>query len=310
MNYVFDADIRDFFNKIDRGWLIKFIEHRIADKRLVRLIQKWMNAGIIEEGEITYNEYGTTQGSSVSPLLSNVFLHYVYDLWIQQWRKQQARGEVIVVRFADDTVVGFQYELDAERFQIELKERLQKFGLELHLEKTRLIEFGRFASENRKKKKERKPETITFLGFTHICGKTQKNGKFAILRYTIRKKMRAKTKEIKEELRKRMHEPIHKTGQWLRAVVTGHYRYYGVPGNEKAMSDFRNGISRRWRQTLKRRSQKGRMKGREMEALYERWLPRPVICHKYPSDRYWCQHPREEPYAVIPHVRICAGGTG
>ena len=181
MNYVFDADIRDFFNKINREWLIKFIEHRIADKRVVRLIQKWLNAGILEEGKIIYNEQGTPQGSSASPLLANVFLHYVYDLWVQQWRKQKARGEVIVVRFADDTVVGFQYESDAKQFQEELKERLLKFGLELHPEKTRLIEFGRYAAENRKKRGEGKPETFTFLGFTHICGKTRKNGKFAIL---------------------------------------------------------------------------------------------------------------------------------
>ena len=194
VNYVFDADIRDFFNKIDREWLIKFIEHRIADKRVVRLIQKWLNAGILEEGKLIYNEQGTIQGSSVSPLLANIFLHYVYDLWVQQWMKKQAKGELIVVRFADDTVVGFQYESDAMRFQNELKERLQRFGLEVHPEKTRLIEFGRFAAERREKRKEGKPETFTFLGFTHICGKTRKNGKFAILRHTIKKRMRAKVR--------------------------------------------------------------------------------------------------------------------
>jgi RNA-directed DNA polymerase len=209
VNYVFDADIRDFFNKINREWLVKFIEHRIADKRVVRLIQKWLNAGILEEGKIIFTEQGTVQGSSASPLLANVFLHYVYDLWIQQWRKQKARGDVVVVRFADDTVVGFQYESDAKQFQEELKERLLKFGLELHPEKTRLIEFGQYAAERREKRDKGKPETFTFLGFTHICGKRRKDGKFAILRQTIKKKMRTKISEIKIELRKRMHEPIH-----------------------------------------------------------------------------------------------------
>jgi RNA-directed DNA polymerase len=286
MNYIFDADIRDFFNKINREWLIKFIEHRIADKRVVRLIQKWVNAGILEEGKIIYNEQGTPQGSSASPLLANVFLHYVYDLWVQQWRKRRASGDVIVVRFADDTVVGFQYESDAKRFQEELKERLLKFGLELHPEKTRLIEFGRFAAENRKKRKEGKPDTFTFLGFTHICGKTRKNGKFAIQRQTIKKKMHAKIKEIKDELKKRMHEPIHKVGQWLKAVVMGHYRYYGVPGNNAAMGEFRHLIGQRWIHTLRRRGQKGLMTWKKMIKVIDRWLPRPQICHKYPSERF------------------------
>ena len=283
VNYVFDADIRDFFNKIDRKWLVQFIEHRIADKRVVRLIQKWLNAGILEKGELIYNEQGTIQGSSVSPLLANVFLHYVYDLWVQQWMKKQAKGDLIVVRFADDTVVGFQYESDAKQFQIELKERLQKFGLELHPEKTRLIEFGRFAVERRKKRKEEKPETFTFLGFTHICGKTKKNGKFAILRQTIKKKMRAKVEEIKVELKARMHDSIQSIGQWLKAVVTGHYRYYGVPGNYDAMNVFRFQLGQRWYHSLRRRGQKGLITWKEMKALMEKWLPRPRICHSYPK---------------------------
>jgi RNA-directed DNA polymerase len=285
VNYVFDADIRDFFNKINREWLIKFIEHRIADRRVVRLIQKWLNAGILEEGEIIYNEQGTPQGSSASPLLANVFLHYVYDLWIQQWRKQKARGEIIVVRFADDTVVGFQYESDAIQFQKELKERLLKFGLELHPEKTRLIEFGRFAAENRRKRDEGKPETFTFLGFTHICGKTRENDKFTIWRHTIKKKMQKKLSEIKDELKKRMHLPIREVGQWLKAVVIGHYRYYGVPGNYEAMRNFRHLIGQRWKQSLKRRSQKGNITCEKMEKLLNHYLPLPQICHKYPSER-------------------------
>ena len=285
VNWVLDADIRDFFNQINREWLIKFIEHRIADKRVVRLIQKWLNAGILEEGKIIYNEQGTPAGSSVSPLLANVFLHYVYDLWVRQWRKHRASGEVIVVRFADDTVVGFQFESDAIQFQKELKERLQNFGLELHPDKTRLIEFGRFAAENREKRKEGKPETFTFLGFTHICGKTRKGCRFAILRHTIKKKMHTKIKEIKEELRKCMHDPIPKVGQWLKSVLTGHYRYYGVHGNTHSMNDFRHLISQRWAHTLRRRSQKGKVKREKMERLIDRWLPKPEIHHEYPSER-------------------------
>jgi RNA-directed DNA polymerase len=285
VNYVFDADIRDFFNKINREWLVKFIEHRIADKRVVRLIQKWLNAGILEEGKIIYNEQGTPQGSSASPLLANIFLHYVYDLWVQQWGKLKARGEIVVVRFADDTVVGFQYESDAVQFRKELTERLLKFGLELHPDKTRLIEFGRFAAENRKRRGEEKPETFTFLGFTHICGKTWKNNKFTIFRHTIKKRMHAKIKEIKDELRKRMHDPIHEVGRWLKAVVTGHYRYFGVPGNCEAMNDFRYLISQRWMQLLRRRGQKGLMKWDQMTKLLDRWIPVPQIYHEYPDQR-------------------------
>lgn len=285
VSYVFDADIRDFFNKINREWLIKFIEHRIADKRVVRLIQKWLNAGILEKGKVIYSEQGVPQGSSGSPLFANVFLHYVYDLWVQQWRKLKARGEVIAVRFADDTVVGFQYESDAKRFQEELKKRLMKFGLELHPDKTRLIEFGRFAAQNRKKRGEGKPETFTFLGFTHICGKTKKNGKFTILRHTIKKRMHAKIKEIKDELKTRMHDPIQEGGQWLKAVVTGHYRYFGVPGNYRAMKDFRQLVSQRWLHSLRRRGQKGLMTWTKMRKLIDRWLPIPRICHEYPSEK-------------------------
>ncbi len=285
VNYVFDADIRDFFNKINREWLIKFIEHRIADKRVVRLIQKWLNAGILEEGKIIYNEQGTPQGSSASPLLANVFLHYVYDLWVQQWKKLKARGDIIVVRFADDTVVGFQYESDAKQFHKELNERLLKFGLELHPEKTRLIEFGRFAAENRRKREEGKPETFTFLGFTHICGKTRENGKFTIWRHTIKKKMHKKLKEIKDELKKRMHNSIQDVGQWLKAVVTGHYRYYGVPGNYEAMNHFKHIIGRMWKHSLGRRSQKTTITWEKMGKLIDRWIPLPQIWHKYPNER-------------------------
>ena len=285
VSYIYDADISDFFNKINREWLIKFIEHRIADKRVVRLIQKWLNAGILEEGKIIYNEQGTPQGSSASPVFANVFLHYVYDLWIVQWRKQKARGDVVVVRFADDTVVGFQYKSDAEEFQKELKERLLKFGLELHPEKTKLIEFGRFATENRENRGEGKPGTFTFLGFTHICGKTRNNGKYTVLRHTIKKKMQKKLAEIKEELKNRMHHSVQEVGRWLKAVVTGHYRYYGVPGNYEAMNRFRYWIGQRWKNSLEKRSQKGTITWEKMGKVIDRWLPRPRICHKYPSER-------------------------
>jgi len=284
VNYVFDADISDFFNKINREWLVKMIEHRIADKRVVHLIQKWLNAGILEEGKIIFNEQGTPQGGAGSPLLANIFLHYVYDLWVQQWGKFKARGEIIVVRFADDTVVGFQYESDAKQFQKDLIERLLKFGLELHPEKTRLIEFGRFAEENRKKRGDKKPETFTFLGFTHICGKT-KGGKFAILRRTIMKRMHAKVKEIKDELKRRMHDSVREVGQWLKSVITGHFRYYGVPGNMKALGNFRYLVSQRWMRSLRRRGQKGLIRWDKMTRLLDRWLPLPKIYHKYPNER-------------------------
>jgi RNA-directed DNA polymerase len=286
VNYVFDADIRDFFKRIGREWLLKFIEHRIADKRVVRLIQKWLNAGILEEGRVIYDEQGLPQGGSASPLLANLFLHYVYDLWVQSWRSRRACGDVIVVRFADDTVVGFQYKSDAKAFQEELKERLQKFGLELHPEKTRLIEFGRYAAGNRWERGEGKPETFTYLGFTHICGKTRKNGKFTVLRQTIKKRLYAKVREIKDELRKRMHDSIQKVGQWLKSVVTGHYRYFGVPGNCGAMNTFRHLIGQRWFQSLGRRSQKGRITWKKKGELLSKWLPRAKVCHKYPSERF------------------------
>lgn len=240
--------------------------------------------GVLNE-LLLINEQGTSQGSAASPLLANVFLHYVYDLWVHQWRKQKARGEVTVIRFADDTVVGFQYESDAKQFHEELKERLQKFGLELHPEKTRLIEFGRYASENRKKRNEGKPDTFTFLGFTHICGKTKKNGRFTIWRHTIKRRMQKKLKEVKDELKERRHDSIQATGQWLKAVVTGHYRYYGVPGNYEAMNDFRHLIGQRWKQSLKRRSQKGNITWEKMGKLIDRWIPQPQICHKYPAER-------------------------
>ena len=285
VGWVLDADIRNYFGSISHEWLVKFIEHRIADKRVVRLIQKWLNAGVLEDGEVTYDEVGAPQGASVSPLLSNIYLHYVYDLWVQQWREKQARGEVIVVRFADDSVVGFQYKSDAERFLKELRERFQKFGLELHPEKTRLIEFGRFATKNREERGEGKPETFTFLGFTHICG-TGRNGKFKVMRQTIRKKMQAKIKELKSEMIRRMHEPIREVGEWLKKVVAGHNQYFGVPDNAAALNLFRYKVYWSWRRVLMRRSQKGYITWEKMRKISDRWLPKPRICHPHPLTRF------------------------
>jgi group II intron reverse transcriptase/maturase len=285
VNWVLDADLRDFFGSISHEWLVKFIEHRIADKRVVRLIQKWLNAGVLEDGAVTYAEQGAPQGASASPLLANVYLHYVYDLWVQQWRQTEARGEVIVVRFADDTIVGFQYQSDAEQFLKALKERLRKFTLELHPEKTRLIEFGRYAAKRRKERGDGKPETFTFLGFTHICGRTP-NDKFMVIRQTIKKKMQAKVKLLKAELKRRMHEPLKKVGGWLSKVLNGHYQYYGVPGNSLALYSFRYQVCLCWRNALMRRSQKGYVTWQRMQAIVDRWLPKPRICHPYPLERF------------------------
>jgi len=285
VNWVLDADIRGFFDTIDHGWLVKFVEHRIADRRVVRLIQKWLNAGVMEEGKRMRVEEGTPQGGSASPLLANLYLHYVFDLWVQAWRKKHARGEVIVVRFADDVVLGFQFKSDAERFWGELAERFRKFRLELHPEKTRLLEFGPFAAENRKRLGHGKPETFNFLGFTHICGKKRSNGRFTVLRQTIRKRLQGKLSEVKAELKRRMHDPIPEVGAWLRSVVGGHVRYYGVPMNSRALHLFRFQVGWLWHRALSRRSQTGKVLWDRMRRLIDRWLPPARICHPYPLKR-------------------------
>jgi RNA-directed DNA polymerase len=284
VNWVLDLDIRGFFDAIDRGWLGKFVEHRIADRRVVRLIQKWLNAGVLEKGTRTWSETGTPQGGSISPLLANVYLHHAFDLWAHRWRKTQAHGDVIVVRYADDVTVGFQHRADAERFLAELRERLAKFGLELHPEKTRLLEFGPFAAENRRRAGKGKPETFNFLGFTHICGK-KRNGRFTVVRQTIRQRLQAKLSEVKTELRRRLHVPIPEVGRWLRSVVDGHLRYYGVPMNGRALFTFCFQVGRLWYRTLRRRSQTARLTWERMRRLIERWLPPPRITHPYPLRR-------------------------
>ena len=284
VSWVLDADIRGFFDAIDHEWLIKFIEHRIADQRVIRQVRKWLKAGVLEDGKVTQAEEGTPQGGSASPLLANIFLHYVFDLWADKWRKQTGRGEVIIVRYADDIVVGFQYRIDAEQFQQEMTERLMRFNLELHSEKTRLIEFGRSAADNRKERGEGTPETFNFLGFTHMCGKTRK-GWFTVLRQTIQKKMQRKLQELKVELRKRMHWAIPEVGKWLKVVLLGHYRYYGVPNNTRKLSAFRYHLRCLWALVLRRRSQRSRMTWERIEQIAVRWLPLPRIYHPYPTER-------------------------
>ena len=284
VNWILDADIRSFFDTLNHEWLIKFIEHRIADPRVIRHIKKWLNAGVLEEGKLLEQEEGVPQGGSVSPLLANIYLHYVLDLWAGQWRKRQAHGEMIIVRYADDFVVGFQHESDARRFLEELRERFRQFNLELHAEKTRIIEFGRFAAERREKRGQGKPATFNFLGFTHLCDKTRK-GKFIVGRRTMCKKMRAKLKVLKEELKKCMHQTIDQTGAWLASVVRGHYQFYGLPRNYRALDLFRDRIRRLWQRALSRRSQRGRFTEARMDRIADRWLPIPRICHPYPEAR-------------------------
>jgi group II intron reverse transcriptase/maturase len=285
VNWVLDADIRDFFGRIDQVWLERFLEHRIADRRVLRLIQKWLRAGVIEDGEWSETKDGTAQGASVSPLLANVYLHYVFDLWADQWRRRNARGDVILCRYADDYVAGFEHREDAERFLAELRDRLARFGLELHPGKTRLIEFGRYAVRDREARGDRKPETFEFLGFTHLCGTTRK-GRFQLQRITSKKKMRAKLSSVKTELRKRMHHPIPEQGAWLARVLAGHYRYYAVPGNSSALRAFREAVIRLWLKVLRRRSQRHRLTWTRVKRLTTRWLPEPRILHPWPSARF------------------------
>ncbi len=291
VTYVLDADIQGFFDNLDKSWLIKFVEHRVADPRILRLIQKWLNAGVMEEGRWSETKTGTPQGSVISPLLANIYLHYAFDLWVDVWRRKYAQGEAAVVRYADDTVLGFQHQADADRFLEHLRERLGKFGLELHPDKTRRIEFGRFAEQNRRKRGEGKPETFDFLGFTHISGKTGK-GHFTVRRKTIRKRMRAKLKQIEQQLRERMHDPVSQTGEWLKSVVQGYFNYHAVPGNLTQLGIFRERLTRLWRLTLLRRSQKRRFSWCQMHHLAEKWLPIPRQLHPHPVRRFTATHPR------------------
>ena len=279
-----DADIRGFFDTLDHGWLVKFVEHRIADRRVVRLIQKWLAAGVLEDGKRIRSEVGTVQGGSISPLLANLYLHYVFDLWAERWRRTQARGDVVVVRFADDFVVGFEHREEAERFLAELRERFAKFGLELHPDKTRLIAFGRKAANDWCYRGGPKPGTFHFLGFLHSCGKTRK-GRFTVLRQTMRQRLQAKLKALKEELRRRMHLSVPEQRAYLRSVVAGHVRYFGVPKGGASIGLFRKVAGWLWWRVLERRSQKQRLPWRRMKKYLARWLPPARICHPWPSQR-------------------------
>ena len=284
VSWVLDIDIRAFFDTIDHEWLRRFLEHRIADKRVLRQITKWLRAGVLEDGVVQEPEAGTPQGGSVSPVLANVYLHYALDNWAVVWQRQHARGYLKVIRYADDVVVCFQYRTDAERFRKELGERLARFNLELHPEKTRLLEFGRFAAGNRRDRGAPKPETFTFLGFTHICS-TTRNGRFCVLRHSARKKVRAKLRELKLALRQRINEPIPEVGKWLAQVLRGHYQYYAVPRNIHALTSFRYALVKLWKRTLGRRSQKGYITWERMTRLEQRWLPNAKILHPYPKQR-------------------------
>jgi RNA-directed DNA polymerase len=285
VNWVLDADIRDFFTSLDHGWLEKFLEHRIADKRMLRLLRKWLRAGVIEDGKWSQTLEGAPQGASASPLLANVYLHYVFDLWARWWRSRYAHGDVVIVRFADDFIVGFQHQGDAQRFLADLRERFAKFGLELHGQKTRLIEFGRHAARRREARGLGKPETFDFLGFTHICGKTR-NGRFGLRRVTITKRMRAKLHDVRERLWQNRHLPVPEQGAWLGSVVRGHCAYYAVPGNSKAIRAFRTQAARHWYRALQRRSQRTRLNWECMDRLATRWLPQARIMHPWPSVRF------------------------
>jgi RNA-directed DNA polymerase len=304
VNWILDADIRSFFDTVDHEWLIRFVEHRIGDQRIIRLIRKWLKAGVLEDGVVKPGEVGTGQGAVISPLLANIYLHYALDLWAERWRRREATGDMIIVRYADDFIVGFQHEADTRRFLDAMRERLREFALSLHPDKTRLIEFGRHAAAKRKSRGLGKPETFNFLGFTFICGKSRR-GKFLIHRKTRRDRMQAKLREIKEELRRCMHQPIPVQGKWLNMVVAGYFNYFAVPTNGPTLVTFRYAIIDLWRRTLRRRSQKDRTTWQRMAKLAADFLPPPHILHPWPNVRFAVTHPRWEPYAGKPLVRLC-----
>ena len=307
VSWILDADIRSFFDEISQERLIRLLKRRIGDPRIIRLIQKWLKAGVLEDGVVTVSEKGTGQGSVISPLLANIYLHYTLDLWAVH-RRRELTGDMIIVRYADDFIIGFQHEHEARHFRDEMRKRLRGSALSLHPEKTRLIEFGRFAAERRQRRALGKPETFNFLGFTFICGKTR-TGQFQIKRKTRADRMRAKLREIRAVLRRSMHLPIPAQGKWLGSVVRGYFNYHAVPTNGRALHVFRHHVSDLWRRTLRRRSQKDRATWERMTQLADAWLPKPTILHPWPSDRYAVTHPRWEPYARKTHVRFCAGGV-
>ena len=285
VNFIVDADIRSFFDTVDQDWLIRFVEHRIGDQRIIRLIRKWLRAGILEDGIVSVSEQGTAQGAVISPLLANIYLHHALDLWVERYRRREATGDMIIVRYADDFIVGFEHEHEARQFLGALRERLKEFALSLHPEKTRLIEFGRGAENNRRRRGQGKPETFNFLGFTFICGRSRR-GKFLIKRKTRRDRMRVKLQAIKQALRQRMHQPIPVQGKWLKQVIRGYFNYHAVPTNNRALVGFRDEIVRGWRWVLTRRSQRDSKRWEQMKALADDWLPKPRILHPWPNQRF------------------------
>jgi len=308
VNWILDADIAGFFDAVSHDWLIRFVEHRVGDRRVIRLIRKWLKAGVTEGAQVTPGKVGTPQGAVISPLLANIHLHYVFDLWAQQWRQRHAQGDVIMVRYADDIVVGFERQADAERFWEDMRTRLAAFALTLHPGKTRLIEFGRRAAKNRRARGLGKPETFNFLGFTHISGHSRRGG-FQLKRKSRSDRVRARLQVIKETLRRRMHETIDEQGACLRRVVMGFNAYHAVPTNAATLSDFRHNVADLWRRTLRRRGQKGAVTWERMTVLANRWLPTPRIIHPWPEQRFAVKHSKWEPGAGIPPAGICAGGT-
>ena len=308
VNWILDADIAGFFDTVSHDWLIRFVEHRVGDRRVIRLIRKWLKTGVMEDGVVTPGTVGTPQGAVISPLLANIYPHHVFDPWANQWRRRHAHGDVIIVRYADDIVVGFEHETDATRFLAEMRARLAAFALTLHGEKTRLIRFGRFAARDRTARGEGKPETFDFLGFTHICGRSRRGG-FLLTRKTRRDRMRARLLAVRDGLRRRLHSPVSEQGGWLRQVVGGFFAYHAVPTNSAALAAFRYHVIRDWLRMLRRRGQKDRTTWGRIAALAEQWLPRPRVTHPWPEERFAVKHPRWEPYAGKPHVRFCAGGA-
>jgi RNA-directed DNA polymerase len=286
VNWVLDLDIKSLFDKIEHDWMIRFLQHRVADQRIVRLIRKWLKAGVVEDGRWFETKEGTPQGAVISPILANLYLHHVLDIWAKVWREKVAQGDMIIVRYADDAVLGFQYREDAERFLRQLRERVRKFGLELHPDKTRLIEFGRYAAERRGKRGEGKPETFNFLGFTHICGRSRQTGYFTVYRKTIAKRLAAKLKDIGQKLRQRMHESTKTTTRWLKSVVRGYFQYHAVPGNEQRLRIFRKEVLRYWLRALRRRSQRSNWTWERFQERLGHQLPAVTIMHPYPDVRF------------------------
>lgn len=307
VNWILDCDVQAFFDSVDHDWLVRFVEHRIGDARIVELIRQWLKAGVLEDGRVPPADGGTPQGAVISPLLANIYLHYVFDLWADQWRRRRTTGQIAIVRYADDQIIGFEHEDDARRFAADLELRLRQFGLALHPTKTRLLEFGRYAATVRARRGLGKPQTFDFLGFTHICGRSWR-GKFMLLRFTRRDRMRARLQAIKVELRRRMHVPIPDQGAWLQQVVRGYYAYHAVPTNFARLSAFRHHVIRLWQRVLSRRSQKSRVLWDRMYRLAADWLPLPRILHPWPLVRFAVTHPGWEPGARIAPAGICAGG--